>query len=185
MIPVTIIVVIAYNYILPIIIDSLLRSGNLTFQWVGGGINEFVKVINREQGITDASFMSRIVSLSDNPFELIFGSGHSIYGTREILGYGSDIGYLNWLWIYGIFGASIIFIYMIGNMKKAFIVEKNVCIKTMVVFSIIAYIVVMVKGNLLGSNPGTFATYLLVYAVLFWGEESNDSKNKNVYRLYY
>ncbi len=165
------IMIAAAYFIAPLIFEVGLSSDNTTVVWVISGLrNMYNAVFSGEFG--NASFISDY-QFSTNIFELIFGSGHSIYGIQDIIGFHSDIGYVNMVWTYGIIGSGIILFALMRVFVNAYCKSKDNIQKLIVVFLGIAYLVVMIKAILIGSNPGTMITYLILFSMTYFGERES------------
>lgn len=162
-----------YLFVLPWFINWASNCNSYTIKWIANPISEIFGVISGGGKTTDLetlSFISNIINLPQNIFELIFGSGHSVYGTKIVLGFSTDIGYYNMIWIYGIFGTILWYIMMIYLFFNAFQSAKDKNYKSICLFILISYFVVQIKANLLGYNPGTFITYFTIFLICFCGE---------------
>ena len=164
---------IIYIYILPLIINYGMNSDSYTIRWIVDPINEIYGIISGKTTVTDLeslTFLSHIIDFPVNGFELIFGSGHSVYGTSSTLGFSTDIGYYNMVWTYGLVGTLLWYSLMIYLFVKAYQVSKNPNYKALCIFCAISYFVVQFKANLLGYNPGTFVTYFTVFVLIYYGK---------------
>lgn len=165
-----IIVCIAF-VVLPYVVNIGASSSNVTIRWVSNSIQELYNVALFRQDLNSASFLSNLTAVPTNFFEMLFGSGHSVYGVRDIIGFHSDVGYINLLWTYGIFGSIIIFIILGSLVRKAFKRSYGKAQKFLVAFVAISYIIVLLKAILLGYNPGVMVTYLILFSLVYFGRK--------------
>lgn len=163
------------KYILPIILNVGSSHSNTTVSWVSRalfGLHSFIFDFKGAESITNATFLSHFDVMPTNIFTLLFGSGHIIYGTRDILGLATDVGYINLIWAYGVFGFTVLSITFI----KVFIKSKNMSdridYKFIAIFNLLSYYIVQFKANLIGYNPGTFITYLITFGLIYYGYKS-------------
>lgn len=165
--------------IMPKLIEVGISSNNITINWVMKDIQELYNTLlyGKQNGISlaDASFFSNFGNLPTNIFEFIFGSGHSIYDTKNILGFRTDVGYINLLWEFGLMGSIIllsgIFIWMIRPLKKI----KNKFIRSIILLNVISYAIVMLKAILIGYNPGVFINYISTAFIYYYMKVNNIS----------
>lgn len=163
-----------YFYIVPMVLEWGVKSPNNTIKWIVSDFYTLYYSSNSTGGGANYDFISSIIGLPDNAFELIFGSGHSVYGTRNILGFATDIGYINLFWTYGILGASVFLLSMLYLMYTAIRTSNTIDMKLIAGFNLIAYFVVLVKGILLGYNPGTMTMYLMIFSILYFNRKENN-----------
>lgn len=169
--------------LLMIVVPELLKLGlmseNLTIQWVTSGFNDLYQLVFGSEGLSasglqEASFLSNWIDLPENAFELFFGSGHSVYGTRSILGFATDIGYINLIWELGIIGTTILLGGMLVFMFRPFLMTNNVYYRSIVLLNVISYFAVLFKAVLIGYNPGIFINYFCTFALYFFIREKKE-----------
>lgn len=160
-------------FIAPSLLNWGVNSGNVTVQWIAKDFYEMYNLLvpfGNKSGvsITNVTFLSEFVNLPSNKFELIFGTGHTVYDTGEILGFRTDIGYINLLWEFGIFGTVIILSGIFYFMFKPFLLTKNKYYRSIIVLNIASYFIVMLKAILIGYNPGVFASYCSSFGLYYF-----------------
>lgn len=158
-----VVVFLLYYWFLPLILQWGIKSDNNTVRWVVSDFYELYYSSGSSNNIQNLDFVSSIIHLPTNAFEFIFGSGHSVYGTRSILGFATDIGYLNLFWTYGIVGSMFFLSSMLFLMFKTYASCMTKDMKLILIFNLIAYYLVLVKGILLGYNPGTMTMYFMIF----------------------
>ena len=149
------------------------RSDNATLVWICSDFLEmyymaFESGASNSMQMEDATFLSNFVSLPDNYFEYIFGSGHYVYDTKHELGFRTDIGYYNLFWEFGILMSGVILLKFASFIGKPFLMTDNTKIKSIVVFNFVAYAFLLMKAILLGYNPGVFVNYYVTFALYFY-----------------
>ena len=166
---------------LPDIIQVGSQSASYTVRWVTSALNDFYSVLHNEMSVGDAQFVSGLISFSNNDFELLFGSGHSVYGTRPVLGFATDIGYYNLIWIYGVVGTLAIYAFFINLSIKAYRLCQSNQVRILVVIAVTTFFLVQFKCNVLGASPGICATYLILYSVFFYQGQLDESDNEVIH----
>lgn len=152
------------------------KNSNITIRWVTSALEDFYQIVTRQSALEDAQFVSTIIPLPVNLFEFFFGSGHSVYAMRDVLGYSSDIGYINLAWIYGVIGTSIYYLFTLYIFLEAYRSAQTAGIRALIVFLAISFFLVQLKGNVLGASPGICITYLCVFSVIYFkGSAYGDS----------
>lgn len=159
-------------YLLPVILKRGVKSANITIKWVFTDLQELYTALivgsSSNASLSNASFFSNFGNLPKNIFEFVFGSGHSIYDTTKVLGFRTDVGYINLWWEFGFMGLAIILLIMLTLMMKALRYADDIYIKSIVVLNIISYFIVQFKAILIGYNPGVFINYLVLFAVQYY-----------------
>lgn len=156
-----------YTYALPWLMSILRSSQNITIRWAGDGIFDAYQLFTTRGELNDATFLSDFSHLPTNFFEMMFGSGHNVYGLVSILGFHSDVGYINLLWEFGVFGSFIVLLNLILLFYKSYRVSDSIT-KYSVIFLAISYFIVMIKAILIGYNPGVVVTYIVCFALIFF-----------------
>lgn len=163
----------------PKFFDATVNSSNITISWVMQDLQELYNtlIFGRQTGasLADASFLSNFSYFPTDALTFIFGSGHSIYDTGAILGFRTDVGYINLLWEFGVFGSIIIIGGMMVWMLTPFFKTKDAFIKSIVLFNAISYLIVMFKAILIGYNPGVFVNYFTTALVYFYVRKKAES----------
>lgn len=157
----------------PVILEMGVRSDNSTLVWICSDFLEMYYMAfefgaSNSMQMEDATFLSNFVSLPDNFFEYLFGSGHYVYDTKHELGFRTDIGYYNLFWEFGILMSGVILLKFTSFIGKPFLMTDNTKIKSIVVFNFVAYAFLLMKAILLGYNPGVFVNYYVTFALYFY-----------------
>lgn len=161
------VVALGYVYLVPWLYTAMIGSSNMSIRWTGEGLAEVYRLIGAGAGeMSESNMLSDFSHLPENTFELLFGSGHSAYGSYEILKFHSDVGYINLIWEVGIIGTFIVllgFVYLFYRTFKAVDTKKIT-----ILFIAISYFVVLIKGQLIGYNPGTVVTYTVCFSAIYF-----------------
>lgn len=141
--------VIAMKYIVPSTYDWTVNEIKAILGMNTEKVSSFSKVMSSDFRI----FPEQII-------ELVFGTGHTIY---SVSGFAhSDLGYINHIWLGGLFGTiGIYFIYFI-LFKAGFKKQR----KAIVLSLAIAMYIFELKGFGICYNPGMALTMLLVFDVI-------------------
>ena len=139
---------------------------SITFSWIKGG---FLSVFNflfridasyQLGSMKNSLFNKGFWQFPDNLFNFLFGTGHSVYGTKDIIGVGSDSGYVNCIWIIGIIGTVILF-YIILKFSCKKYTEWGQEYKIIVIFITLSFFIMFIKGNVVTYNSGTFVSLFI------------------------
>ena len=144
-----------------------------TIEWIKTDISSFFddNTIGTASAINSEEFWT-----FPTGSDLIIGTGHNISAYSEYRVSGdvySDNGYVNEIWKVGIIGLIIYLVLNFYILRIPFKYEKGI-MKSLYVFFGLSIIVFLVKGSLMGYNPGNVIIYtLFLFAVL-------DRPNKNL-----
>ena len=122
--------------------------------------------------MSDAAVLSSFSYCPDSIFTMLFGSGHNVYGISQIIGFHSDVGFINYLWEFGIFGTLIMFIALAKVYVKGFKITVG-SDKFLIIFLMISYVIVLFKAILIGYNPGVVVNYLLCFSMIYCAKKTN------------
>ena len=140
----------------------------VTLGWIGGG---FLSLYNfftgNETAYTLGSMQNSLLSdkhwhLPNNLLGVLFGEGHSCYGAYQVLGSASDVGYVNYIWIIGLLGTSVLIVYLFSLFKKKVRYYADYQYKNLYIFLGLAFFIMFVKGNIINCCAGTFITLLFI-----------------------
>lgn len=150
-----------------------IKSSNVTLKWIATDMQElYLALFSSSTGsytsLTEASFFSNFGNLPENIFELILGSGHSIYDTTAKLGFRTDIGYINLWWEFGLLGLIILLTFLFYWMLKPLRFVKRSDIRSIIILNFISYFLVLFKAILIGYNPGVFVNYLCMFSIYYY-----------------
>lgn len=174
------IVVIVVIKFLPPILEKGTTSDSPTISWISLSFYSIFEVFGSNSSnvdIEDLDFLSSFVKMPTNPLEFIFGAGHYVYDTKQVLGFRTDIGYLNLFWEFGVVGSFIMLTMMFCFMIKPFFITKNNSLKKIAMFNTIVYFMLLMKAILIGFNPGVFVNYLVTFSLYYYISEE---KRKNM-----
>lgn len=135
-----------------------------TLRWV---LTDFLSFFSKRKGTADLLFSSNFWKLP-NFLNIIFGCGYNVagFGAMEtVLGFSSDVGYINEIWKTGIIGLLIIcylFWYLLRNTFLS--IKSNY--KYFIIFCSIALIVSNIKFYIFSYNPGIIIILILFFLTL-------------------
>lgn len=107
-------------------------------------------------------FSTRFWQLPNSFTGILFGTGHSILNTKYFI--RSDVGYINDMWSFGIFGTIIMYI---AYLKFFWQCKKNKFTKLLVFILITDMLIFNIKGVSIGCNSGNSVTILLMFLIYF------------------
>jgi len=155
----------------------------IVYKWIMGGFESILNFITGVKGeyrlgsMQNTFFTANFWKLPEDFLGILIGRGHSIYGTKKILGIASDVGYINYIWIFGILGL-VFLLYLVYsffyNGIKTYKVKKEI-----IIFLALAFYTMMLKGNIISYNSGTFIT---IFILILYMEDNKERIvfNKNV-----
>lgn len=138
-----------------------------TLGWIKSGFRSIVDFLTGTKSeyslgsMQNSMFTARFWKIPNNIFGLIFGMGHSVYGTSSIIGIASDVGYINYIWICGIFGTGILLYIILRLFGKSIKRSISKDMKFVRIFLCISFFIMFIKGNVLTHTAGTFLTILV------------------------
>ncbi|MDT2833547.1 hypothetical protein P7H70_05720 [Vagococcus carniphilus] len=144
-----------------------------TLVWIQSGFSNLFSFILRNEKssyeVSDVLFSKQFWTFPSKPSEVIFGSGHDVYKTKDIIGIHSDVGYVNQFWLGGILGSIMLivfFIFIFINAKNKLVISSENNVKILYVLSIL-FLIMNVKADLISYNPGTVVTMCIVMNFIF------------------
>ncbi|WP_424475222.1 hypothetical protein [Oceanobacillus kimchii] len=151
-----------------ILYNILTKISPNTVHWVIDGFESIFNFVRGESydrySTADNLFSDDFWSLPPDLF-FVFGAGHTVYGIKE-LGFHSDVGYINLLWLGGIIGLILILIPFIYLFIKSLIGSKNNSNIYLVLFIICSFFITMIKADLIGYNSGTILVLLICFSII-------------------
>ena len=165
------VIFIIWGYVLPLFEQFLLSSSSQNMRWIGAGIHEMTNLIKGSSTINDVNFLSSFHHLPDSALTWLFGSGHNVYGIYQDIGFHSDVGYINYLWEFGVIG-TIVLVYGIYRLYSSAYKLAAGKEKFVVLFLAVSYIVVLFKAILIGYNPGVVVNYIMLYAIIYYKKKA-------------
>lgn len=154
-----------------------------TFLWISGGFESVWNYFNNvESGyklgsMKNSMFNESFWRLPDNWFNILFGTGHSCYGARDILGFASDVGYINYIWICGLLGTVCILLLIVRIAGQRIKSSDNQYYKMVICFVLLAFLMMQIKTNVLSHTAGTFISIVLIsYNPLIGKNEVSNEK---------
>ena len=162
------------RYLAEPIISMMIRSHNATISWTGIALKDVLAFSTGKIGVQEASFFSDFNTFPQGA-DIIIGTGHGIFGgISKIIGFDSDVGYINMLWEFGIIGCVYFFAVFLWLMRLAYM-RVSYSEKVIIVFLVLAYFVVLTKAVLIGYNPGTIVTYIVMFSFIFLKQKEQNN----------
>ena len=139
-----------------------------TLSWITTGFESFWNLLTGKTvayhtgSLQNSLFSARFWHFPDTILGFLFGNGHSVFGTRSILGISSDVGYVNYIWICGIFGTGLLLFIIFKWFKNGIRSTRDPELKVVRVFLCVSFFVMFIKGNVITHTVGTFLTIMLM-----------------------
>ena len=150
----------------------LINSFPTTMTWVQSGINDTIGFFKGENGNDSVS-----VIMSSSKFKLpdsilvIIGTGHNVYNAS---GYAhSDVGYVNDIWLVGLFGIFILYFPLTILFIRAFRKTKYISIKVLILFLSTSFFLANIKTIVFNYNVGTSIVLLIILFIIYKNKEIN------------
>ena len=139
-----------------------------SINWIIGGFSSVFNFITHKNtgyvlgSMKNSLFSKSFWELPPSIIERFFGTGHSCFGTYRINGYASDVGYVNYIWIIGYIGLGLLLVLLLHLFIKKYKQTNEEDKKYIIIFLMISFFVMFVKGNIITYSAGTFITILLM-----------------------
>lgn len=137
-----------------------------TYNFVVGGVEDITAFIFRGDTREDQlGYFSYITNpntyrLPGGVLEVLFGVGHSTMGMQERYGYASDIGYINDLWLGGLFYIILLYLFFVLIMIKLWR-NKNDRVSFIGILYLIMCPFINIKGLAVSANAFSYFLFLL------------------------
>lgn len=160
---------ILYLSILILVVYVFISSGyisDLTLSWIMGGFESILDFVFRRNSnytlgsMKNSMFTKDFWTLPNEFLAKLFGTGHSCFGTYKINGIASDVGYVNYIWVIGILGTCVLMFFIAFLFINKI---KNTCCRSEkidLLFLMISFYFMFIKGNIITYSAGTFITIL-------------------------
>lgn len=132
-----------------------------SYNWT---LNEVKSILH--VGETGISSFKNVISadrrfLPESLFEMVFGTGHTVYGAEGFS--HSDLGYVNNIWLGGLLGTLCLY----GTFAWLFVKSLRVHHSFLIVAVAFAFFAFEIKGVGICYNPGMALTMLIVWSNIF------------------
>ena len=107
---------------------------------------------------------------------MLIGFGHSCYGTRGIIGFASDVGYINYIWFCGFIGLILLLVCIIAIFNNRLKCSKLLFEQHMLMMLLITFFVMFIKGNVISHTAGT--SLLILILVRSYSTRKNCTERK-------
>ena len=170
-------IVISGTIIIAFIFPLIRQISPQTYNWMSKGIEEILGFLN---GDTETGYFSYVTNndryvLPSSVFGVLFGEGTSIAGGLKKLGFSSDIGFINDIWVGGLVYVTFLYISVFLRIKK--MIDQNTnFIKFIGIVLLTSIFILNFKGRVFAMN-GVLNFLIIVQPLL---EEKSLKKNKGV-----
>lgn len=134
--------------VLPLFTLSISNTSQYVSRWISDGFNEISRFLQGDN-IGYFEVVSNNFIRFPEGLSLIFGTGKSIFGLA--LGLGSDIGYINDIWLGGAVFATIIYFAYISYYIRAYKNSEKL-IRFIALLFISTFLIINVKGSIVDNN---------------------------------
>jgi len=150
-------------YIAVIFYSNFDFSMSQTTKWLKTGIDEMLSLVmnNQRVGYFNVLF-NKFIFFPESIFELVIGTGML---PSDLVGRGTDVGYVQNIWQYGILGSSLI-IYFYAYAFKKWIAKATDYSKLFAVLLCVMMVMYMIKLNCFGyGQAATIYMPIMLYAL--------------------
>lgn len=187
-IPVTIILFYILIYSLVPLVNIGMSSMNTNINWIASDIGGLIKALIPSVNINVTAAQAHATSnpyynlitnaqFPNNTFQFLFGKGWQVYEGSQ-LGYRSDNGYINMLWMLGIVGTTIYYFYNLYITVKLFN-KINKDYYLILIFNYFALLIYSIKGRPVGFSSGIIIFYLVIFSITYFNKNAFSRKGKN------
>lgn len=140
-----------------VLVEFTSNSSDAVFVWISVGFNEIISFM---QGESTGYFQIVLDNFIIYPegLAMIFGTGDIVFGLD--IGMGSDIGYINDLWLGGLVFISIVYFTFIAYYFKAYR-KADKLVKFIILLLITTFVTLNIKGIVVSNNEFTNISILL------------------------
>lgn len=159
--------VLCIDVVVTMVLDMEMFDGR-TLSWISAGFESIWNFLTgktvgyRTGSMQNSLLSSKFWQLPESLSGLLFGTGHSVFKTKEIIGISSDVGYVNYIWICGLFGTALLLSILLYWFRKGIRAAFDPELKAARVFVCLAFYVMFIKTNTLTHTAGTFLTIFLM-----------------------
>lgn len=189
MLPIVIFCCIVLVHLLIPLLNAGMASSNLTISWISSDIGGLIKsfypsadintTLVQAQNSSNAYYTNiSDIEFPDHAFQILFGKGWQVYyGTA--LGYRSDNGFVNDIWLVGVIGTIIYYAYnLYVNLRSSMILHGKYL--ALMIFNFGSIIIYSLKGRPFGYSPGIVVFYLIIFTLTYYGlTKSKDENDEN------
>ncbi|WP_305084316.1 hypothetical protein [uncultured Faecalibaculum sp.] len=161
---------------------KIMSTNEYTAGWFSSGINSITSFFDgtkSNNGGSDAMsllFQNKFWKWPSFP-RILVGTGHSLYLAQ---GYShSDVGYVNEVWVFGIFGCAILYGEIVKLCRAMTLKANKDIFKFSSVFLLVAYFFFNIKGGALGYNPGAVAMFVVVFITIYFNNKNTENKTES------
>lgn len=152
--------------LIPVILQLLKITNFKNYEWFTSGISQMLGFSDTAVYGIGNYFFDKSNYLLPEGFHLLFGTGNYANGDNK-MGFSTDIGYINDIWLGGIFFAVVILIYFIHtslSMRKYSVFQEKSINNFLAYFFLFSFFILNIKGYVFSINE--FST--LFFSVFFF-----------------
>lgn len=162
----------AITLLLAIVTPFILQKFSpITYEWILNGLFELASLSEGEKVGTFSILFSKNFLKTPSGIQFLFGRGYNIFGLK----YGSDIGYVNDLWLGGIIICAVLYITIINFYRSVYKKDSKIK-KFTALFFISLFLVYNIKGIYVANNEITALTMIVIAYSNIAGEDKINSK---------
>lgn len=137
---------------------------NVTLEWVRNGFQELTVFLAGKRdagGSIGALFSEDFWMIPKSVMQILFGTGHSTIDVAVVS--QSDVGYINYLWIFGIMGSALlyavpVYLYIFGNRC-----ESNILYRKLETFFLLTLLIGNIKFDFFTYGPSMMLFFVIYY----------------------
>jgi len=153
------------------LIPILKETNYATYDWIIKGVESIEEMLRggSTSGSLSTLFSEGFWTFPDNAFQILFGTGHSVYLAT---GYShSDVGYVNELWFIGIVGMTMLYGFVTWLFIRCYLKADNSLMRMCSIFLLLAFYLFNVKGGVIGYNPGGAVIFSFVFILFYYANK--------------
>lgn len=137
-------------------------------------INFFIDGTLNAPGLDTASnlFSNRFWTFSNSLVEIIFGTGHTVFGNGFVI--QSDVGYVNDVWLFGIVGSILLYISFIYLGSYVLKNSQESLYKILTIGLIVSLFVFQIKGRAFMYSVGTSTILIILFCISYIEKRNTD-----------
>ncbi|WP_249869216.1 hypothetical protein [Oceanobacillus saliphilus] len=161
------------SYLLSAVFNLIQLNAPTTYTWMKEGIDSTIALITEGEVTGGYYTNASMFWFFPTDLSIIFGTGLT---PKDLINTGSDVGYVNVIWKFGIVGLLIV-IALYTKLLKTVIKTSDSGLKKAIGFYLIfSVLIYMVKLDVVKASPGAYIMFLLCFIILYDNHEKNTNK---------
>lgn len=176
-VPIVVIVFYISIYALIPLVNAGMGSSNVNINWIASDFGGLIKAVIPTADINTTFIQAQAtnnpyfdlvtnIQFPNNFFQLLFGKGWQIYEKNQ-LGYRSDNGYINMVWMIGFIGMLLYYLYNFYMSVKVLVKSNNIYSK-LLLFNFVSLLIYSIKGRPIGYSPGIVVFYMILFSTTYY-----------------